>query len=47
MAAVARPGDFKHGRFHGEGHIWYADDSVYEGQFADGIKNGSGTMRFK
>jgi hypothetical protein len=40
-------GQFKSGRFHGGGHMWYADNSVFDGEFKDGMKDGNGTMRFK
>jgi len=39
-------GQFKNGRFDGDGHIWYSDNSVFDGEFRDGMKNGTGTMRF-
>ena len=38
-------GEFKHGKYHGIASIKYADGGFFQGQFEDGVRNGTGILK--
>lgn len=38
-------GEYLMGKFHGKGRYYWSNDSVYEGEFKNGMRNGYGVWR--